>query len=63
MIENWNHGRGVGRFFPLFSSKRGISSSIGMVIRTGGNKREQRDGWMIDKMFVIESFTEPDVTF
>ena len=43
MIENWNHGKGVGRFFPLFSGKRGVSSSIGVVIRTGGDKREQKD--------------------
>jgi sarcosine oxidase delta subunit len=50
MIENWNHGRGVGRFFPLFSGRRGVSSSIGVVIRTGRNRREKKkDGWMNDR--------------
>ena len=59
MIENWNHGSGVGRFFP-FSCKRGVSSSIAVVIRIGRKKRAQKkNGWMDDK-YDTASFIEPN---
>jgi hypothetical protein len=60
MIENWNHGRGVGCFFPLFSCKRGVSSSIAVVIRIGRKKREQKkNGYLFPSLMVRLQVQKP----